>query len=79
MAINPFQLMQFQEMLTSFRQNHPKFPMFLQAVKKNALTEGTIIELSVKTPDEKNYCTNLRLTASDVELLQKLLQSHDAQ
>lgn len=79
MTINPFQLMQFQEMLASFRQNHPKFPLFLQAVNKNALTEGTIIELSVKTPDEKNYCTNLRLTTSDVELLQKLLQNHGAQ
>lgn len=76
MAINPFQLMQFQEMLASFRQNHPKFPLFLQAVGKHALTEGTIIELSVKTPEEKTYCTNLRLTASDVELLQNLLQNH---
>lgn len=73
MGFHPFQLMQFQEMLETFRQNHPKFPLFLQAVGKDGIKEGTIVELIVKTPDEKNYCTNLRLTASDVELLQSLL------
>ena len=73
MGFHPFQLMQFQEMLETFRQNHPKFPLFLQAVGKDGIKEGTIVELTVKTPDEKNYCTNLRLTASDVELLQNLL------
>lgn len=73
MGFNPFQLMQFQEMLETFRQNHPKFPLFLQAVGSHAIQEGTIIELTVKTPDEKNYCTNVRLTSSDVELLQGLL------
>lgn len=73
MGIHPFQLMQFQEMFETFRQNHPKFPLFLRAVGKDAIKEGTVIELTVKTPEGKNYCTNLRLTSSDVELLQSLL------
>lgn len=78
MGFHPWQLMQFQEMLGTFQKNHPKFPLFLRAVGKDALKEGTIIELTVKTPEEKNYCTNLRLTASDAELLQSLFNQHSS-
>ena len=39
-----------------FRANHPKFPMFLRAVSQDALVEG------------KNYCTNVKLKADDMEL-----------
>ncbi|HIT40570.1 MAG TPA: hypothetical protein IAB60_00470 [Candidatus Caccovicinus merdipullorum] len=74
MAFNPFQLMQYREMLTTFLQNHPKLPLFLKAVSQDGLSEGTILETTVKTPDGKEYCTNIKLTASDMELIQKLKQ-----
>ena len=51
-----------------FRANHPKFPMFLRAVSQDALVEGTIIEINVTTPEGKNYCTNVKLKADDMEL-----------
>ena len=72
MAINPFQLVQLQQMLETFRNNHPKLPLFFPAAAQNALMEGSIIEISAKTPEGKEYCTNLKLTASDVEMLQAL-------
>ena len=50
-----------------FRANHPKFPMFMKAVSQNALAEGTIIEINVTAPDGKNYCTNVKLNAEDLE------------
>lgn len=55
-----------------FRANHPKFPMFLRAVSQDALVEGTIIEINVTTPEGKNYCTNVKLKADDMELFVRL-------
>ncbi|MFR2125789.1 MAG: hypothetical protein ACLS4P_04405 [Dorea sp.] len=42
--------------------------MFLRAVSQDALVEGTIIEINVTTPEGKNYCTNVKLKADDMEL-----------
>lgn len=58
--------------METFRQNHPKFPLFLNAVSQDALVEGTIIEINVTTPEGKNYCTNVKLKASDLELVDTL-------
>lgn len=55
-----------------FRVNHPKFPMFLNAVAQDALREGTIIEINVTTPEGKNYCSNLKLKSEDIEFLDTL-------
>lgn len=55
-----------------FRANHPKFPMFLNAVAQDALREGTIIEINVTTPEGKNYCSNLKLKSEDIEFLDTL-------
>ena len=55
-----------------FRMNHPKFPLFLNAVSQNAIMEGTIIEINVTTPDGKNYCTNLKIKSDDMEFLESL-------
>lgn len=44
------------------------FQMFLRAVSQDALVEGTIIEINVTTPEGKNYCTNVKLKADDMEL-----------
>ena len=54
------------------RANHPKFPMFINAVSQNALAEGTIIEINVTSPDGKNYCTNVKLNADDMDLFNSL-------
>lgn len=55
-----------------FRTNHPKFPLFLKAVSQDALREGSVIEISVTTPEGKNYCSNVRLNADDMELMETL-------
>ena len=61
-----------KEGVDRFRMNHPKFPLFLNAVSQNAIMEGTIIEINVTTPDGKNYCTNLKVKADDMEFLNSL-------
>lgn len=55
-----------------FRANHPKFPLFINAVSQNALKEGTVIEISVTTPEGQNYCSNIKLQADDMELFESL-------
>lgn len=57
--------------LETFRKNHPKFPSFLNAVSHNALEEGTVIEISVTSPSDKNYVTNIKLRQDDLDFLRR--------
>ena len=54
MNMNFNQLAMIQKIKTgldTFRMNHPKFPLFLKAVSEEALVEGSVIEITVTTPD----------------------------
>ena len=57
--MNPLQLMQFKKYWDEFTSRHPKFPMFLNAVSQNGITEGTIIEndwkLSIRTKETAEF------------------------
>ena len=55
----------------SFRQNHPKFPKFLQAAS-TAVKEDTLIEIKITTAEGKVIETNLKVKASDIELVKNL-------
>ena len=73
MNFNQIAMMQkIQSGLNTFRQNHPKFPMFLRAVSQEALVEGSVIEITVTTPEGKEYCSNLKVKPSDLELVETL-------
>ena len=75
MNMNLNQLAMLQKLksgIDRFRTNHPKFPLFLKAVSQDALKEGSVIEISVTTPEGKNYCSNVRLNADDMELMETL-------
>ncbi|MCR5092973.1 MAG: hypothetical protein K6B72_03270 [Lachnospiraceae bacterium] len=79
MNMNPMLLLQLQQNLEQFKQNHPKFFPFLGAVRDNALQEGTVIEMKVTTPEGKNYTSNIKLKAEDVETVRMLLSRDDQQ
>ena len=70
--INPMKFMQVKSMLATLKQNHPKFPSFLDAVSKRALCKDTIIEIKVTTPDGESLESNLRLKESDLEVLRQM-------
>ncbi|MGN1168155.1 MAG: hypothetical protein ACI4S2_17205 [Lachnospiraceae bacterium] len=75
MNMNFNQLAMFQQLKTGmdrFRENHPKFPMFLQAVSQDALKEGSVIEINVTTPEGKNYCSNIKINTDDLSLIETL-------
>lgn len=70
--MNPMALLQFQEAWNKFKTNHPKFPLFMSAVAKEGIRENTVIEVSVTTPEGKSYHANVKLTPSDMELIELL-------
>lgn len=76
MAMNFNQMLKFQQMknsLSRFDRDHPKFKNFFNAVtREQALKEGSVIELSVTSPEGKNYCSNIKLNAEDIALLNQL-------
>ncbi|GFI29145.1 hypothetical protein IMSAGC013_00529 [Lachnospiraceae bacterium] len=69
--INPTQLFQLMGAWQKFTANHPKFPKFLKAVAAEGIQEQTIIEVSVTTPEGKTYCSNLKITQDDLDLLEQ--------
>lgn len=70
--MNPLQLLKIKGMWEDFTKRHPKFPLFLNAVSQSSITEGTIIEITIKKPDGKEFTSNLKLTKEDMELFDKL-------
>ena len=68
-GVSPKKLMQLKERLEIFNRDHPRVQPFLSAVSGGAVQEGSVMELKVTTPEGKQYVTNIRLNANDIELL----------
>ena len=71
---NPTAIFQMMNLWNKFKQNHPKFPKFMTAVYQNGIKEGSIIEINVTTADGQSLNSNLKITASDMELIEQLKQ-----
>ncbi len=71
--INPAMILKYKQAKEAFVKNHPKFPQFLSAVNRDAIEEGTIIEINVTTKEGKTLSSNIKLKESDIELLHELL------
>ena len=52
---------------------------FVHAVKGDACRKDSIIEISVKSPEGRNYTTNFRVTEKDLELIQMLKDMQENQ
>ncbi|MBE5833333.1 MAG: hypothetical protein E7309_01670 [Butyrivibrio sp.] len=70
--VNPMGLFQLKSLWDKFRENHPKFPMFLSALQKNGIKEGTLIEITITEPDGEKIQSNIKISASDLELFEQL-------
>ena len=69
--VNPMALMQVKGMLDKFKKNHPKVPMFLSDASKS-IDEGSIIEISVTSPEGRKITTNMKINKEDLELVEQL-------
>ena len=65
-------LMKLRSAWNSFCRNHPRFPDFLRDVKNRGIPVGTEVTISVTYPGGETLKAGLRLTDSDMELLQTL-------
>lgn len=70
--MNPMALLGLKNDFERFKKNHPKFIQFTKAFTKAGLQEGTVMECKVITPDGKELQANIKVTADDLELLEKL-------
>ena len=77
--INPMKLLQIRASWEQFKARHPKFPSFLNAVSKGAVTEGTLIEMTITTADGKQYSSNLKLTSEDMQLVNDVKEMFSGQ
>ncbi len=70
--MNPSILFKMKKAKDQFVENHPKFPLFLKKVGNTALIEGSVVEITVTTPTGETISSNVKLKASDMELIQQL-------
>ncbi len=72
MNMNPMALLALKSDFNKFKNNHPKFLQFAKAFTKAGIQEGTVMECKVITADGREFQTNIRVTADDLELLENL-------
>lgn len=72
MNIKPMKLLQIRSAWDKFQQNHPKFLRFLKVIGKNAISEGSVVEIKVTTSDGRTMNTNIKVTGQDMELFRQI-------
>lgn len=70
--MNPAKLLKLKKSWDEFSGNHPKFVNFMKAVSKKGAKEGTLIEITVTTPEGETISSNLKITKSDEEMIAEL-------
>lgn len=69
--MNPLALVKLKPLLKSFKENHPKFLMFVRKALKET-DEGSIVEVKITTSEGKEFFTKIKTTSSDMELVQEM-------
>ena len=72
MAFNPMNMFKIKDALSRFTSNHPKFVAFMSDTFSSGIPADSIIELTVTKPGQNAVTTNIRVTQSDLELLEEL-------
>ena len=70
--MNPQSMMQLIGALGTFKSNHPKFASFLELMIKSGVPEDSVIEVTVTRPGEEPVTANMKVLASDIQLMQTL-------
>ena len=70
--MNPSSMMKLMTAKKQFETDHPKFAQFLENFMRTGVEEGSIIEISVTRPDGTKTTTNMKVKASDLELVSSL-------
>lgn len=72
--MNPALLFKLKSSWDRFSNNHPKLMPFFGAINRKGVAEGTIIEISVTTPEGETIATNVKISKDDLELFEEIKQ-----
>lgn len=71
--VNPAIFMKLMSAKSTFEKTHPKFAAFVSKVLLGgAITEGTVIEVTITRPGEEPISGNLMVQQSDLDLVEEL-------
>jgi len=62
----------------NFEKNHPKFSAFVKRMLERGIDEGTVLEVTVTRPGEAPIRANIKVQASDLELLRGLKEMSES-
>ncbi len=71
--MNPAMIFKLKNLQKRFVSDHPKFPAFLNAVRNKGLSEGTILAMTVTSPDGTTLETNIKLTQNDIDAYHEIM------
>ncbi|MEY8492949.1 hypothetical protein AALC16_08035 [Lachnospiraceae bacterium 29-91] len=69
MTVNPKKLLKMQMAWKQFHDTHPKVLPFIKAVEAAGIREGTVISITVETPEGEKFESNIKVQQSDLDLL----------
>ena len=69
--MNPMNLLKIKGLLEQVKGRHPRVCLFLADAGKT-MNEGTVMELTITTPEGRSLCTNMKVTAEDMELIRQI-------
>ena len=74
MNINPMLIMELQKKFGTFKTEHPRVFPFFNAVREDALQEGTIFDMKITTPEGVSKQCNIKVTQNDIELFRSMME-----
>ena len=74
--INPTIMFQVKSMWDKFTANHPKLTAFFRAAAQLSMDEGTVIEVKITKSNGQSLAANVKLTAEDMELFDKIKEMY---
>lgn len=70
--MNPGMMMKLMNGKAQFESRHPKFSAFFNAMLASGVSEGTILEVTIKRPGEDPVTSNMMVMKEDLELAEDL-------
>lgn len=70
--MNPKKLLKMQMAWRQFNETHPRVLPFIKAVEAAGIREGTVISITVETPEGEKYESNIKVRQSDLDLVKGL-------
>ncbi|MBR5979232.1 MAG: hypothetical protein IK029_00385 [Oscillospiraceae bacterium] len=73
MALNPMMLLKIRKMWGQFTAAHPKLlPYFREIRNSGYVGDGSVIDITVTSPDGRDLRYNMRVSSEDLELLRSI-------